>query len=181
MQFLLTTLRHLIIALWVYVRLSAGTPSFFDGWSGPWWELSRCELKLVEGILSTYNRCTLWALTHKLNVSRDVFIWKFVMFWYVELMPKFCLYLSDALCIYNIYTWSALQIFYNLLIFLWCWLVQDFFMAHVRVVAERAVSPADYRQPFATFLYLPLRRPTWIWSRVCRSTAPSWYSRLSIS
>jgi hypothetical protein len=37
--------------------------------------VSRRTLNLMEDILSTDYKCTFSAVTHKLNVSRDMFIW----------------------------------------------------------------------------------------------------------
>jgi hypothetical protein len=45
----------------------------------------------MKGILSTYCKCTLSAVTCKLNVFGQVLIW---IFWYVELVPKDCRHLS---------------------------------------------------------------------------------------
>jgi hypothetical protein len=70
-------------------------------YSGPWWNVLRCALNLVEGmenILSTYYKCTS-AITHKLNFSSHM-----LMLWYVELMPKVCPHLSVTsymyMCVY---------------------------------------------------------------------------------
>jgi hypothetical protein len=41
--------------------------------------MSRRALNLVEDILSTYCKCTLSAITHKLNVSGYMFIWTFFL------------------------------------------------------------------------------------------------------
>jgi hypothetical protein len=45
---------------------------FFNGYSGPWWDVSRHVLNLMEDILSTYYKCNLSAITHKLNISRHI-------------------------------------------------------------------------------------------------------------
>jgi hypothetical protein len=37
--------------------------------------VSRCASNLMEVILSMYYKCTLWAITHKLNISRHMLIW----------------------------------------------------------------------------------------------------------
>jgi hypothetical protein len=49
------------------------------GCGGPWWDVSRRALNLTEDILSTYYKCTLSALIHKLNVSRHILIWTFFL------------------------------------------------------------------------------------------------------
>jgi hypothetical protein len=67
------------MALWMPVRLSVTTPASLNGCRGPWWDESRCALNLMEGILSTYYKCTLSAVTHKLNVSGHILIWTFFL------------------------------------------------------------------------------------------------------
>jgi hypothetical protein len=94
MQLLLTTKRHFTIALWMPVRLTAPTPGSFNGCGGLWWNVLRRALNLMEDILSIYYKCTVSAVTHKLNVSGSMLIWIFfVLFWYVELVPKVCSHL----------------------------------------------------------------------------------------
>jgi hypothetical protein len=78
MQLLLTTKRHLTIALWLPVRLSATTRASSDGCGGPRWDVSRRALNLMEDILITYYKCTLSAITYKLNVFGHMLIWTFV-------------------------------------------------------------------------------------------------------
>jgi hypothetical protein len=78
MQLLLTTKRHFTIALWMPVRLSATTPASLAACGGPWWDVSRRTLNLMEDILRTCYKCTLSAITHKLNVS-GLMIWTFVL------------------------------------------------------------------------------------------------------
>jgi hypothetical protein len=56
-------------------------------------------LNLAEDIFSTYYKRTLSEITHKLNVSGRMLIWKFVLFWYVELVPKVCAHLSVTVSI----------------------------------------------------------------------------------
>jgi hypothetical protein len=73
MQLLLTTTRHFIIALCMPVRLSATTPTSLHGRGGP--PLSWRALNLMEAIFSTYDKCTLSAITQKLNVSGHTLIW----------------------------------------------------------------------------------------------------------
>jgi hypothetical protein len=68
--------RH-FITLWMAVRLSATTPASMNGCSSPWWDASRRGLNLVEDILSTYYKCTLSAIIHKLKVPRHMLIWTF--------------------------------------------------------------------------------------------------------
>jgi hypothetical protein len=55
--------------LWISIRLSAITLASLKGCCGPWWDVSRRVLNLMEDILSTYYKCSLSAITHKLNVS----------------------------------------------------------------------------------------------------------------
>jgi hypothetical protein len=54
-------------------------PASLNGCGGPWWDVSRRALKLMEDILSTYCRWTLSAITHKLNVSGHKLIWIFLL------------------------------------------------------------------------------------------------------
>jgi hypothetical protein len=42
---------------------------------------------------------TLSAVTHKLNVTRHMLLWKFLLFWYVQLMLKVRPHLPFTLCI----------------------------------------------------------------------------------
>jgi hypothetical protein len=92
MQLLLTTKRH--IAFWMPVRLSATTPPSVNGCGGPWWDVSRRALNLLKDILSTYYKCTLSTITHKLNISGHILIRTFFFFfWYVEFVPKFYPYI----------------------------------------------------------------------------------------
>jgi hypothetical protein len=72
MQLLLTTKRH--ITLWMPVKLSATTPASLHGCGGPWWDVSRRALNLMEGILSAYYKCALSAITHELNVLGTYFL-----------------------------------------------------------------------------------------------------------
>jgi hypothetical protein len=69
MQLLLTTKRHFTNAIWTPVRLSSTTPAALNGCDGPWWDVSRLAVNLMEDILGSYYNCTLSAITHKLNVS----------------------------------------------------------------------------------------------------------------
>jgi hypothetical protein len=39
---------------WRGTSPSATTPASLHGCGGPWWDVSRCELNLMKGILSTY-------------------------------------------------------------------------------------------------------------------------------
>jgi hypothetical protein len=100
-QLLLTTKRHFTISLWMPVRLSAIAPAFLYGCGGPWWDVSRLALNLMEDILNTYYTCTLSGTTHKLNVSGHMLIWIFSFSWYVELVLKICLHLSVTPYIYS--------------------------------------------------------------------------------
>jgi hypothetical protein len=73
MQLLLKTKRH--IALWIPVTLSATALASLNGCCGPWFDVSRCKLNLMEDILITYYKCTLSAITQKLNISGQMLIW----------------------------------------------------------------------------------------------------------
>jgi hypothetical protein len=74
----LTTKRHFTLALWMPVRLSATTPAFLNRCGrGPWWDVLRRALDLMEDILSTCYKCTLTAVTHKLHVHGHMLIWTF--------------------------------------------------------------------------------------------------------
>jgi hypothetical protein len=79
MPLLLTSNRHFTIALWMSVRQSANTSASLNGCVGPWWDVSRCALNLMEDILSTYDNCTLSATNHKLNVSGHMLIRTFFL------------------------------------------------------------------------------------------------------
>jgi hypothetical protein len=61
------------------VRLSATAPASLCVCGGPWWDLSRRALNHMEDILSAYYKCTLSAITRKLNVSGHMLIWTFVL------------------------------------------------------------------------------------------------------
>jgi hypothetical protein len=74
MQILLTTKRHFTVALWMLVRLARNYTGVF--------ERTRRSMRCVEGtfnlmedILSAYYKCTLSPITHKINVSGQIFIW----------------------------------------------------------------------------------------------------------
>jgi hypothetical protein len=69
----MATKRHFTIQLWRPVRLFATISAFLDGCGGPWWDVSRPALNLMEDILNSFYKCTLSAVTQKLNVSWDVF------------------------------------------------------------------------------------------------------------
>jgi hypothetical protein len=60
---LLTTKTRFTIALWMPLRLSATTPASLNGCDGPWWDVSRCAMNLMEDTLSNYYKCTLSAIT----------------------------------------------------------------------------------------------------------------------
>jgi hypothetical protein len=65
------------------VRLSATIPASLNGCRSLWWNVLRCALNLMEDILSTYYKCTLSAITHKLNISGHMLI-----LWHVD--PLLC-------------------------------------------------------------------------------------------
>jgi hypothetical protein len=74
MQLRLTAKRCFAIALWMPLRLSATTPASLSGCSGPWLGVLRRTMNVMEDILSIYYKCTLSAVTHKLNVSGHMLI-----------------------------------------------------------------------------------------------------------
>jgi hypothetical protein len=78
MQLLLTTKRHFTIALWMSVRLSETIPASLNGWGGPWWDVSRRALNLMQDILGTDFKRTLSAINYKLNISGHMLIWPFI-------------------------------------------------------------------------------------------------------
>jgi hypothetical protein len=55
MQLPLTTKRHFTIALWMPVRLPATTPAPLNGCCGPWWDVSRRALNIMEDLLYMYS------------------------------------------------------------------------------------------------------------------------------
>jgi hypothetical protein len=61
---------------------------------GPWWDMSRRALNLVEGILSTCYKCDFPAIPHKLNIFGYILMWTFSLFWHVEFLHKGCRHLS---------------------------------------------------------------------------------------
>jgi hypothetical protein len=69
MQLVLTTEKHFTIALWMSVNIIRNFPGIFERGDGPLWDASWRAPNLTEVILSTYYKCTLSAITHKLNVS----------------------------------------------------------------------------------------------------------------
>jgi hypothetical protein len=54
-------------------------PGIFERMRRSMMRCVRRALNLVEGILITYYKCTLSAITHKLNVSGHMLIWTFVL------------------------------------------------------------------------------------------------------
>jgi hypothetical protein len=62
----LTTKRQFTIALlWRPLRLSATAPVSWNGYGGPWWDVSSLVLNLIEDILNTCYKCALSAVTLK--------------------------------------------------------------------------------------------------------------------
>jgi hypothetical protein len=53
----------------------------------------------VDDIWSAFYKCTLLAITHKLNVSGHMLIWTIFFFWCVKLPPRVCPLFSITLCI----------------------------------------------------------------------------------
>jgi hypothetical protein len=81
------------------VRISATTAASLNGCGGPWWDVSRRASNLMEVILGTYYKCTLSAISRKLNASRHMLIWTlFPSPPNVELVPKICPHLSVIIC-----------------------------------------------------------------------------------
>jgi hypothetical protein len=76
-QLLLTTKRHLTIALWLHIRLSTSAPASLHGCGCPWRDVSMRAFGLTEDILSTYYKYNISAITYKLNVSENMMVWKF--------------------------------------------------------------------------------------------------------
>jgi hypothetical protein len=66
------------------VRLSATTPASLNGSGCPRWDVSKRALNLMENILSTYYKCTLPTITHRLNVSGHMLIWTFFFLFLVR-------------------------------------------------------------------------------------------------
>jgi hypothetical protein len=91
--------RHFTIALWMPVRPSASTPVSLNGCGSPCWDVSRPTLNLMEDILSTFYKCTLSAMIHKLNVSRQVLVWIFFLVLLCWTHAQSCLHLSVTSCI----------------------------------------------------------------------------------
>jgi hypothetical protein len=50
-----------------------------NGCGGPWWNVSRSALNLMENILRPYYKCTVSAITHKLSVCGYMLIWTFFL------------------------------------------------------------------------------------------------------
>jgi hypothetical protein len=60
--------RYSTIVLWKSVRVSAAAPASINRCGSPWWDVPRCALNLMEGILTTcYKRISF--ITHKRNIS----------------------------------------------------------------------------------------------------------------
>jgi hypothetical protein len=77
-------------------------PGIFERMRRPWWDVSKHSLNLVEDFISTYCKCTLSVVTHKVNVSRRMLIWICFFFWYVELVLRICQHLSVTPYKYNV-------------------------------------------------------------------------------
>jgi hypothetical protein len=74
---------------WMPVRLSATTSASLNGRGCRRWDVSRHVLNLMENILSTYYKCTLSDVAHKLNISWHILIWTFFSFGMWNSGPKF--------------------------------------------------------------------------------------------
>jgi hypothetical protein len=82
-------------------------------------ETCPCALDLMEGILSTYYKCTPTAVTCKFNVSGHMLIWHFFSYWYVEHLPKICSHLSVTPCVSMyicVWTIGLLNSFFSILL-----------------------------------------------------------------
>lgn len=53
------------------------TPASLNECSGPWWDVSRRTLNLMEAILRTYYKCTISAIIHILDAFGHILIWIF--------------------------------------------------------------------------------------------------------
>jgi hypothetical protein len=69
-----------------------------NGSGCPWLDVSGRALKLMDDILRSYYKCTLSAITEKLNVSGHMLCGHVFLFWCVEFMRKFGLHLSVTFC-----------------------------------------------------------------------------------
>jgi hypothetical protein len=146
--------RHFTIALWMCVGLSATTPASLNGCCGPWWDMSRRALNLMEGILSIYYKCTLSAMDHKLNVSGHVFIWIFLyMFGCMELVHQLC-----PLSICKICIWPTLQIFYVLPILDSC-----IFFYYLFLLSWGGVELSPFGTSTTNWPNLPAPDDSWWW------------------
>jgi hypothetical protein len=67
-QLLLTMKRHFTIGLCIPVRLWETSPASLNGCCGPWWDMARRARNIMGDISSTYYKCIISAVTHKLNV-----------------------------------------------------------------------------------------------------------------
>jgi hypothetical protein len=81
MQFPSTIKRHFTTTLWMPVRLTITTPTSFNKYSGPWWNMSKHTLTFAVGILSTYYICNL-PVQH------------FLLFWNKQILSRLSLHLS---------------------------------------------------------------------------------------
>jgi hypothetical protein len=75
-------------------------PGIFDRMRLPWWDVSRRAFSLMENILGSYYKCTLSAITNKLNVSATCSYGHSFLFLYVEFVPKICQHISVTTCTY---------------------------------------------------------------------------------
>jgi hypothetical protein len=98
-QLLLTMKRHFTIALWMPVRPSATTPASLNGCGGPRWDVSRGAINLMEDILNTYYKCTLSAITFRLNVSDTRWYWYFQSNFLILKNESRLMTLSCSLCV----------------------------------------------------------------------------------
>jgi hypothetical protein len=106
--------------LWMPVRLSATTPVSLNGCGGPWWDVSKRELNSMEDILSTDYKCTLSAITNKLNVSGHMLIWIFflILVWGTRaqsLSPilLFTICIKKSVCLFDICTFPHCCIYFG--------------------------------------------------------------------
>jgi hypothetical protein len=99
MQLLLTTKRHFTIELKMPVRLHADTPTSLNGCGSPLCDVSTRALNVMEDIWSAYYSyylllCTLSAVTHRLNVSRDMLTWTLCLVSVCETNDPICPHIS---------------------------------------------------------------------------------------
>jgi hypothetical protein len=76
-----------------------------NGCGGPWWDVSRCALNLMEDISSTYYKYTIWATHHELNVSWHMLTWIYFLVFVCETLTQS---LSATYTSYNVWSYVCL-------------------------------------------------------------------------